>query len=274
MIGSYMEALTKRCRAVPEKGDFERDGVLYCGKCRTPKECRVALGGTMRIVGCVCDCRNQRYKEDLERQRMEDERLRVDSLRLTGISDRGLRDCRFENAISCPLIEKCRRYAERWDDARSENVGILLWGGPGGGKTYAAACIANHLIDRGVPAMITSFPRILAAGFEERQELLRRIGRFPLLVLDDLGAERGTEMALETVFAVIDERYKSGKPLIATTNLTLEEIKDPADVAHRRIYDRVLEMCTPVLVQEADYRKNEASRKMLVAREIFYDSQD
>ena len=36
--------------------------------------------------------------------------------------------------------------------------------------------------------------------------------------------ERGTEYGLEQVYSVIDSRYRSGKPLIATTNLTLEEI--------------------------------------------------
>lgn len=269
MMENYIEALAARCKAVPEDGDFERNGLLYCGKCRTPRECRVQIGRSLRVVGCTCDCRNRRYEAGRERQRQDEERLKTESLRLTGIADRGLRDCRFDAAVSSPLIEKCRRYVERWEDARSENMGILFWGDTGGGKTYAAACIANQLIDRGIPAMITSFPRILAAGFEERQELLRKIGRFPLLVLDDLGAERGTGMALETVFAVIDERYKSGKPLIATTNLSLREMQEPEDVAHRRIYDRVLEMCTPVLVQKAEYRKVEASRKLRMARELF-----
>ena len=42
------------------------------------------------------------------------------------------------------------------------------------------------------------------------------------LILDDFGMERGTEYGLEQVFNVIDSRYRSGKPLIVTTNLTLE----------------------------------------------------
>lgn len=268
MLG-YIDALAKRSAAVREEGDYERNGLLYCGKCNTPKECRIDLGGALRIVGCACDCKNKLYEEKRERDRQEEERLKIDSLRLTGIADKGLRNCRFENADSSALIEKCKRYAERWDDVRSENMGMLLWGDTGGGKTYAAACVANAVIDKGHPAMITSFPRILAAGFDEREELLQKIRKFSLLVLDDLGAERETEAALETVYAVIDERYKSGKPLIVTTNLHLKEIQEPKDVAHRRIYDRVLEMCTPVLVQKAAYRTSKASHKMRMAKEIF-----
>ena len=66
------------------------------------------------------------------------------------------------------------------------------------------------------------------------------------MILDDFGMERGTEYGLEQIYAVIDGRYRSGKPLIATTNLTLQELKNPQDTAHARIYDRLLEMCVPV----------------------------
>ncbi len=48
--------------------------------------------------------------------------------------------------------------------------------------------------------------------------------------------ERGTEYGLEQVYNVIGSRYRSGKPLIVTTNLTLEELQNPEDTAHARIY--------------------------------------
>ena len=57
--------------------------------------------------------------------------------------------------------------------------------------------------------------------------------------------ERGTEYGLEQVYNVIDSRYRSGKPLIVTTNLTLQELQNPPDTAHARIYDRLIEMCAP-----------------------------
>ena len=44
----------------------------------------------------------------------------------------------------------------------------------------------------------------------------------------------------------MDSRYRSRKPLIVTTNLTLDEIRHPQDTAHARIYDRLLEMCVPI----------------------------
>ena len=46
--------------------------------------------------------------------------------------------------------------------------------------------------------------------------------------------ERGTEYGLEQVYSVIDSRYRSRRPLIVTTNLTLQQIQNPPDTAHAR----------------------------------------
>ncbi len=42
---------------------------------------------------------------------------------------------------------------------------------------------------------------------------------------------------------MIDSRYRSGKPLIVTTNHTPDMLENPQDTAHARIYDRLIEMC-------------------------------
>ena len=79
---------------------------------------------------------------------------------------------------------------------------------------------------------MTNFALILndlAASFENRNEYISRLCRYPLLILDDFGMERGTEYGLEQVFNVIDSRYRSGKPLIVTTNLTLDDLRNPED---------------------------------------------
>lgn len=57
--------------------------------------------------------------------------------------------------------------------------------------------------------------------------------------------ERGTEYGLEQVYNVIDSRYRSRKPLIVTTNLTLDSLQNPLDTAHARIYDRLWK-CAPL----------------------------
>ena len=91
-----------------------------------------------------------------------------------------------------------------------------------------------------------------------------------LLIIDDLGIERNTEYALEQVYAVIDERYKTGLPLIITTNLTISQLRNPEDVAHARIYSRVLEMCTPVHVPGHDRRTTIGKSKQELVKEVLF----
>ena len=74
--------------------------------------------------------------------------------------------------------------------------------------------------------------------------------------------ERGTEYGLEQVYNVIDSRYRSGRPLIVTTNLTLEDLQHPEGTAHARIYDRLIEMCSPVRFTGSNFRKATAQEKM------------
>ena len=53
------------------------------------------------------------------------------------------------------------------------------------------------------------------------------------------------------------------KPLIITTNLGLNDMKDESlDVAHKRIYSRILEMCVPVYCGGADKRREEGTEKL------------
>ena len=100
---------------------------------------------------------------------------------------------------------------EHWEDAARKNIGLLLFGDVGTGKSFLAGCIANALLEQDVPVLMTNFPTILnrMTGLfgSERADFLANLNAYDLLILDDLGAERGTEYALEQVFAVIDARY-------------------------------------------------------------------
>ena len=91
---------------------------------------------------------------------------------------------------------------------------------------------------------------------------------YPLVVIDDLDVERSTEYAMETVYMVIDERYKAKKPLIVTTNLTLEELCKPKSMDYQRIYDRILELCIPVAFKGESIRRKTANKKMRRMKEI------
>ena len=170
-----------------------------------------------------------------------------------------------------PVMKVARDYVSKWSDFASKNAGLVIWGDVGTGKTFFAACIANALVEQNVSVKMTNFSTILNDLFAEsdKNKYLDRLNKHSLLIIDDLGIERGTEYALEQVYNVIDTRYKSGKPLIVTTNLTLDELKFPTDIPHKRIYDRVLGMCVPVMFNGMNFRKEEAAAKMEAAKKLF-----
>lgn len=270
-VDELIDSIAKKAEPVRDLVDYEKDGLLYCGHCNTPKQCRIPIGGNVRLVGCQCACAAREYEAEKKARADREKRLRIETLRADGIRDKSLTACRFGTATMSDEIVKCKRYADAWDDMRRENNGLLLWGNTGNGKTFAAACIANELIDRGIPAMITSFPRILSAGYD-KQEIIEQVRYYPLLVIDDLGAERSSEYAMETVYTVIDERYKSKKPLIVTTNLTLDELCKPKNMDYQRIYDRVIEMCTPLVFKGDNLRRDKANKRLRYVKSVLEGS--
>ena len=134
----------------------------------------------------------------------------------------------------------------------------------GTGKTFAAACIANYLLERRIPVVMTSFVKLLDSmkSFRDEDEsLIVRLNKAKLLVIDDLGAERDTDFALEKVYNVVDSRYRAKRPIILTTNLSMEEMKENLDIRYTRIYDRIFEMCYPMQFKGLSWRKGEAARR-------------
>ena len=250
------------------------DGLIYCGKCHTPVQCRITFEGRERIMPCICKCQKEEREQQEQRMKEEEQLLYVRRLKAAGIQERHLQDWTFASATDTPSVQMAKRYTENWKKVKAENLGLLLWGDVGTGKSFLAACIANALLEKGVPVLMTNFSKILnqmgAMYSDERYRYIASFNRFSLLIIDDLGIERNTEYALEQVYAVVDERYKAGLPLIITTNLTISQLRNPEDVAHARIYSRILEMCTPVHVPGLDRRTAIGKSKQELVKEVLF----
>lgn len=248
-----------------ETGDYTKDGLLHCGKCHTPKQTRVNFLGEIRTPHCLCKCaKEQRDKEEQEEQRAKHRRRIVAERRRLGFPDSELEEMTFaaDDNANPRITNAAKKYVEQFSEFRKTGQGLLFYGEVGTGKTFVAASIANALIDGGYYALVTNFGRIanvISEKFEGRQDFYDSINRFDLLVLDDLGTERKTEYMQEIVYNVIDNRYRSGLPMIITTNLTAEELKKPDSITNKRIYDRVLERCLPVEVAGKNRRHSKVS---------------
>ena len=243
------------------------DGLLYCGKCHTSKQFRIdkpPLEG--RLLPHPCRCEQERIDREAAEQEAHRHRQAVADLKRRGFTDPAMQDWTFANDNGkCPQMKHARFYVEHWEQMKVENIGYLLWGGVGTGKSYFAGCISNALMEQEVAVRMTNFALILndlTASYEGRNEYIARLCRAPLLILDDFGMERGTEYGLEQVYNVIDSRCRSRRPLIVTTNIPLQDLQHPQDTAHARIYDRLLEMCAPIRFSGENFRKATAQEKL------------
>lgn len=250
-------------------GDYVQNGLYFCGQCHTPKQYPLPINGKSVLVPCLCDC-GKVYEEERQREEMERKRnTAIEIMRETGMREPAYRSMTFQkdDARDKAVSNTCRRYVEHFAEMEDNNIGIQMIGPVGSGKTFFACAIANALIDRGIPAIVTSIPEILQEAKNFGTEIETRLHGYPLAVIDDFGVERCSDYGMEVIYRVINTRYLAHKPTIITSNL---QIGDTADIRMRRIYDRIEEMAPIKLtVKEITTRRAENSSKRLnIARKI------
>lgn len=244
------------------------DGLLYCGKCHTPKQCwaPAIMHIPARVVNCACDCRREQVEREEKQRKVQ---IEIERLSREGLTDKAYSKNTFENddGQRPKLLAACKRYCDAFvKDLEPEGTGILFYGPTGTGKTYLACCIVNELIANGISAMVTSLPTMINIIQNDKggesEKLYDRIRNVRLLVIDDLGVESKTPYRMEVAYQIIDTRYRSGKPLIVTTNLTKEQLMNPATIEDQRIYERILERCKPIAVLGESRRKQKYMKSM------------
>jgi DNA replication protein DnaC len=242
------------------EGDYLENGLWHCGKCRTAKQGRYDMPWGVVTPMMLCKCaEEERAKEEAKRKQIEFQDT-VKRLRQTAFLEAEMQNWNFEhdNGMSGQVISVARNYVDNFDKMRKDGKGLLIFGTVGNGKSYAAACIVNALIDKGFPCIMTNFAEIrkaAQASFDGAKRLSDMFSQCALLVIDDLATESDTAYMQEMVYSIIDSRYRAKLPIIITTNLTSSEIKHPADLFHQRIFSRLLEMCVPYENKGEDIRR-------------------
>lgn len=246
--------------------DYIRGGLRYCGKCHTPKQTVIPFAGKELTVTCLCKCAAEAYQRDEDARKAREFRDRVERLRKDGFRESDLDKWTFaqDDGQDPRTSSIMRRYVDHFPELMHQGRGMILHGRCGSGKTFAAACVVNALIDQGYKCLMTNFSRIAntVVGMRDgKQAYLDSLNQYTLLALDDLGAERSTEYMNEIVYGIIDSRYRANLPMIITSNLSTEELKNPKDIAEQRVFNRVLERCIPVEVSKIDRRRRNIIRE-------------
>lgn len=257
------------------------DGMEYCAACGEPLLLALQFTGEMaeklgatRYVPRNCACMVKMFAEE--------DAAEAKAKHAAWVQDQKMRCLKSEKYQSFTFAAddgrnpKIRRMCERYVDKRAEmiegNYGLAFLGSNGTGKTFMAACIANAMIEAGTTVLMTPLKKLIdemnADYGAERENVLRRVKNVQFLILDDYGAERGTEFSLEQAFEIIDTRYNAGKPLIITANLTEDALKNPPSMSYARSYSRIVEMCPALIRVEGERREEIAKEKRKALAEL------
>ncbi len=134
---------------------------------------------------------------------------------------------RFRKAVSA-----CRQFLDDYPETVRH---LCFYGTVGTGKSFLSICVADEMLRRGFSVLYFSavdlFDRLSSFGYdaasrEAFQDFLKDLYECDLLILDDLGTEYSSQMTLTRFFALLNERILRKKPLILSTNLELDELRD------------------------------------------------
>lgn len=151
------------------------------------------------------------------------------------------------------ILEHMREYAENFGQNHKLGRSLILCGKAGTGKTHLSCALLRALAhEHGITGRYTTAYRAVqevreSYGNREVSES-RAMNAFikpDLLVLDEIGAQYGTDSEQLILFTIINGRYEELKPTIVVSNLNVDGMKKYLD---ERGYDRLRENGGAVLV--------------------------
>lgn len=155
-------------------------------------------------------------------------------------------------------LTTARDYLENFAQHAKKGEGLILSGMPGTGKSHLAGAILQGLLPArvGLYATCMGIIRTIRGTWRkdsERSEgeILHMLRTVPLLVVDEVGVQYGTDGEQTILFDVLDGRYREMQPTILLTNQDRAGLKQ---FVGERAYDRLTETCRWVPFDWPSYR--------------------
>jgi len=201
---------------------------------------------------------------DQEESKKNQERIEK-ALSNSGIPKR-FKNCTLENYVATAknqktALELTRSYIENFKEVQKTGSSMFYCGNYGTGKTHLAIAVLKKLIETKIQAgkytttlrMIRDIRSSYRGGNYSEQQLIDKYINYPLLVLDEVGVQFGTEGEKILLFEVINGRYENYKPTILLSNLTIKEMEK---YLGERVIDRLKSKTGSLIVMDWESYRN------------------
>lgn len=155
-------------------------------------------------------------------------------------------------------LEVARSYADTFAERARKGHGLVFSGQPGTGKSHLAAAILQSIMPQRVGLYVTCMGLIRMVrntwrrGSEQSEaDVLDLLAGVPLLVVDEVGVQYGTDGEQTVLFEVLDQRYQDMMPTILITNQDKDGFKG---FVGERVFDRLTETSRWVAFDWESYR--------------------
>lgn len=254
----------------PKETESLKD-ILAAFRAEKPSNCGVC-GSEVEVISspitskAITYCPTCSEREEMERKSLQKEALRKQLaermefyLRKRGVPRRFLK-------------ARITDFPAPWQKLKENAEGLFLTGSRGLGKTHLAVALMREMIFTTQPVyregdykidlqrmpLFVSVPELLleirdtfnGSGVSEKA-VIDKYSWVDVLVLDDLGAEKTSDWVLQTLYTIMDRRYREELRTIITSNLNIEEIEEKLD---DRIASRVISMCRVCILRGRDRR--------------------
>jgi DNA replication protein DnaC len=172
---------------------------------------------------------------------------------------RTLDNFKASNSKQSAALSIAREFASNFEIHRKKGTGLIFSGLPGTGKSHLATAILQAIMPDHCGVYVTCMQMIQAVRATWRKDsektevqVLKTFGAVPLLVLDEVGVQYGTDGEKNLIFEVLDRRYRDMLPTIILTNENTEGLKA---LVGERSFDRLTESCRWVSFDWGSYRQ-------------------
>lgn len=155
-------------------------------------------------------------------------------------------------------LTAAREYAEGFGHHARTGESLLLLGKAGTGKSHLASAILQAIMPAHCGMYTTAADVIDMVRETWRRDsdrsqgkVLQMLASVPLLVIDEVGVQYGTESEQNTLFQILDRRYRDRRPVILMANLKASELQS---LLGDRVFDRLREVSKIVAFDWDSYR--------------------